>query len=67
MVRAGLQGERRMRERSLIRCIESVAIMQYRKTNDKWWLKVAVAATKKLNEKGEEYEISKKEKRRTNY
>ena len=48
-----------MRERSLIRCIESVAIMQYRKTHDKWWLKVAVATTKKLNEKGDQYEISK--------
>ena len=36
-----------MRERSLIRCIESVAIMQYRKTHDKWWLKIAIASMKK--------------------
>ena len=48
-----------MRERTVIKCLESVATMQYRKPHDKWWLKVAVAATKKLNEKGEEYEISK--------
>lgn len=59
MAKASAQGERRMKERILIECIESVATMQYRKTHDKWWLKIAVAATKKLNEKGEEYEISK--------
>ena len=51
MARASAQGEQRVKERNLIECIESVAIMQYRKTHDKWWLKVAVAATKKLNEK----------------
>ena len=39
-----------MRERVVVKCIESVATKWYKNTDDKWWLKIAIAATKKLGE-----------------
>lgn len=37
-----------MKERAVIECLESVATMWYKRTHDKWWLKIAIASTKKL-------------------
>jgi hypothetical protein len=39
-----------MTERQTIAAIEKVAEMQYTKTGDNWWLKLAIYAEKRLNE-----------------
>ena len=39
-----------MTETQAIRAIENVAEMFYGKTKDKWWLKMAVYAERRLNE-----------------
>lgn len=39
-----------MTERQTIEAIEKVSQMHYRKTKDKWWLKLAIYAEKRLNE-----------------
>lgn len=36
-----------MRERQLLQCLEDVANMQYHKTKDKWWKKLAEMVNKK--------------------
>lgn len=39
-----------MREEVSIRCINDVAIMHYKKTHDKWWLKLVIYTERRLNE-----------------
>ena len=40
-----------MRERQVIECIEKISETYYHNTKDKWWLKLAIYAEKRLNEK----------------
>lgn len=39
-----------MTEEGAIRAIESIAESYYHDTKDKWWLKLAIYAEKRLNE-----------------
>ncbi len=39
-----------MTEIQALRSIESISEMYYDKTKDKWWLKLAIYAEKRLNE-----------------
>lgn len=39
-----------MTEEGVIRAIESIAESYYHNTKDKWWLKLAIYAEKRLNE-----------------
>ena len=39
-----------MTERQAVKAIEAISNMYYRNTKDKWWLKLAVYAGKRLNE-----------------
>lgn len=39
-----------MKERTVIKCLESVATMWYKRTHDEWWLKIAIASMKKREE-----------------
>lgn len=40
-----------MKERQILNAIYDVSIMQYHKTKDKWWLKLAVKVEKKRGER----------------
>lgn len=39
-----------MTEQQALRAIENISEMYYHKTKDKWWLKLAIYAEKRLNE-----------------
>lgn len=43
-----------MTEIQALRSIESISEMYYDKTKDKWWLKLAIYAEKRLNERSRE-------------
>lgn len=42
---------KRMKERFILECIRDMADMEYNKTKDEWWLKLAITIARK--EKGE--------------
>lgn len=39
-----------MTESALINCIRDVAVMQYKNTHDKWWLKLAIYTERRISE-----------------
>lgn len=43
-----------MTEIQALRSIESISEMYYDKTKDKWWLKLAIYAEKRLDERSRE-------------
>ena len=43
-----------MRERYILECIRDMADMEFEKTKDEWWLRLAIAVEKKERNKNEQ-------------